>query len=44
MGDWGRGQGPGTYLNQVLALGLGDQRLELGGGEGVDQTSFRDDE
>lgn len=32
------------YLDQVLALGLGDQRLELGGREGVDQTGLRDDE
>lgn len=31
-----------TGLDQVLALGLCDERLELGGGEGVDKTSFRD--
>jgi hypothetical protein len=29
-----------SYLDQVLALGLGHQRLELGGGEGVDETSL----
>ncbi len=29
-----------AYLNQVLALGLGDQRLQLRGGEGVDETGF----
>ena len=33
-----------AYLNQVLALGLGDQWLKLGSGEGVDQTSLRDDQ
>jgi hypothetical protein len=33
-----------AYLNQVLALGLGDQWLKLRGGEGVDQTSLRDDQ
>jgi hypothetical protein len=33
-----------TYLDQVLSLGLGHQRLELGSGEGVNETSFRDDE
>ncbi len=32
------------YLNEVLALGLGDQWLELGGGEGVDETGLGDDE
>lgn len=31
-----------TYLDQVFALGLGDQRLELGGGESVDETSLGD--
>lgn len=25
-------------LDEVLALGLGDEGLELGGGEGVDET------
>lgn len=33
-----------AYLDEVLALSLGDQGLELGGGEGVDQTGLRDDE
>ena len=32
-----------AYLDQVLALRLGDQRLELRGGKGVDETSFGDD-
>jgi hypothetical protein len=32
-----------TYLDQVLALWLGDQRLQLGGSEGVDQAGLRDD-
>jgi hypothetical protein len=31
-------------LDEVLAFRLGDERLELGGGEGVDQTSLGDDE
>lgn len=29
-----------TYLDQVLALGLGHQRLELRGGESVDEASL----
>lgn len=29
-----------AYLDQVLALGLGHQRLELGGSESVDETSL----
>ena len=33
-----------AYLNQVLALGLGDQRLEFGGSEGVDKAGFRNDQ
>ena len=32
------------YLNQVLALGLCDERLKLGRGEGVDQPGFRHDQ
>ena len=32
------------YLNEVLALGLCDERLQLGRGEGVDQARFGDDE
>jgi hypothetical protein len=32
------------YLDQILPLGLGHERLELGGGEGVDQTRLGDDE
>jgi hypothetical protein len=31
-------------LDEVLALRLGDERLQFGGCESVDQTSFRDDE
>ena len=38
--DWGRM----SYLNQVLALSLGDQRLQLWGGESVDKTGFRHNE
>lgn len=34
----------GTHLDQILPLGLGDQRLQLGGGEGVDQPRLGDDE
>lgn len=30
----------GTYLNEVLTLGFGDEWLELGGGEGIDQSRF----
>ena len=33
-----------SYLNQVLALGLGYERLQLGSCEGVDQTSLGDNE
>lgn len=33
-----------AYLDQVLTLGLGHQRLQLGSGEGVDETSLGDDE
>lgn len=33
-----------TYLDQVLALGLGHQRLELGGGESVDETGLGHDQ
>lgn len=29
-----------TYLDEVLALWLGDERLELRGGEGVDEASL----
>ena len=32
-----------TYLDEVLAFSLGHERLELGGGKGVDETSFGDD-
>jgi hypothetical protein len=41
---WGEGGCDAPYLDEVLALGLGDQRLELGGGEGVDQPRLGDDE
>lgn len=33
-----------TYLNQVLALGLGHERLQLRRGKGVDQTRLRHDQ
>ena len=33
-----------AYLDEVLALGLGDEWLELGSGEGVDKTGFGHDE
>ena len=32
-----------AYLNQVLSLSLGNEGLELGSGEGVDETGFRND-
>ena len=31
-------------LDEVLALRLGDERLQFGGCESVDQAGFRDDE
>jgi hypothetical protein len=33
-----------TYLNEVLALGLSDQRLQFGSSEGVDKAGFGDDQ
>ena len=33
-----------TYLNQVLALRLGDQWLELRGGKGIDQAGLGHDQ
>jgi hypothetical protein len=33
-----------TYLDQILALGLRNQRLKLGSSEGVHETGFGDDE
>jgi len=33
-----------TYLDEVLALWLGNQRLKLGCGKGIDETSLRDNE
>jgi len=32
----------GSYLNEVLSFCFGDEWLQLGSGEGVDETSFRD--
>lgn len=32
-----------TYLNQILALGLGNERLELRRGEGIHEAGLRDD-
>lgn len=31
----------GTYLDEILAFWLGDQGLKLGGREGVNEPSFR---
>jgi hypothetical protein len=33
-----------TCLDEILALRLGDERLQFGGGESINQTGFRDDE
>jgi hypothetical protein len=33
-----------AYLDEVLALGLGDEWLQLGCGESVDETRLGDDE
>jgi len=33
-----------AYLDEVLALGLGHQRLQLGCGEGVDEARLGHDE
>ena len=33
-----------TSLDEILALGLGDEGLELCGGEGVDEAGLRHDE
>jgi hypothetical protein len=33
-----------AYLNQVLALGLGNQRLKFWGSKGVDKAGFGDDQ
>jgi hypothetical protein len=38
------GGGIETGLDQVLALGLGDERLQLGGRESVDESGLGDDE
>jgi hypothetical protein len=49
-GTDGHGVGEGavrgieTCLDEILALRLGDERLQLCGGESVYQASFRDDE
>lgn len=44
-GECGNEGGLGvSYLDEVLALGFGDQRLELGSGEGVDKSGLGDDE
>ena len=31
-------------LNEILPLGLGDERLELSSSEGIDETGLRDHE
>lgn len=36
--------GGGAYLDQILALSLGDERLKLGRGEGVNQARLRHDQ
>lgn len=33
-----------AYLNQILALGLGNERLQLGGREGINQARLGDDQ
>jgi hypothetical protein len=33
-----------SYLDEVLALWLGDKGLKLRGSEGVDETGLRDDQ
>ena len=33
-----------TCLNEILALWLGNEGLELGSGEGIDETSLGDDQ
>lgn len=46
----GHGAGEGAVwrveasLDEVLAFGLGHERLEFGGSEGVDEAGFGDDE
>jgi len=44
VGHWTCVTGAMSYLDQVLALGLCDERLQLGGGESVDETGFGHDE
>lgn len=34
----------GAYLDQILALGLGNERLELGSGEGINKARLGDDQ
>lgn len=33
-----------AYLDQIFALGLGNERLELGSGEGINQARLGDDQ
>jgi hypothetical protein len=33
-----------AYLDQILALGLGNKRLELGSGEGINEARLGDDQ
>ena len=42
--DWVERGTEQPYLDEVLALGLGDKRLQLGCGKRVDKTCLRDDE
>lgn len=39
-----KGTRRGMYLNEVFAFGFGDERLQLGGGKGVDESGFGDHE
>jgi hypothetical protein len=39
-----RWRGGPTYLDEILTLGFGDERLQFRGGEGVDKTGLGDDE
>lgn len=41
---WENNAREATYLDQVLALSLSDQRLQLGRSEGVDKTSLGHDQ
>ena len=42
--EWSRVFLAVAYLDEILSFGLGDEWLEFGSGEGVDETCFRDDQ